>query len=210
VENSKYLGIILDEKLDWKEHIIELNKKLTKTVQAFKIVSRYLSNESKYKIFYAYFHSRVQYGSELYCTANTNAMKSVQIKQNRALKALFHKDFYTPTPKLHNDLKIAMVNDTCEINTLKLVHKIQNGKAPEAFDGYFIQNKDIPGRRQGTRQDEDLSTHQFKTPITQKTFKYRGAKLWNSVDKAVQNTETTKTFGKSLAQSRIANYPNTN
>ena len=103
-----------------------------------------------------------------------------------------------------------MVNDTCEINTLKLVHKIQNGKAPEAFDGYFIQNKDIPGRRQGTRQDEDLSTHQFKTPITQKNLQIQGAKLWNSVDKAVQNTETTKTFGKSLAQSRIANYPNTN
>ena len=85
---------------------------------------------------------------------------------NYIVVELYHKDFYTPTPKLHNDLKIAMVNDTCEINTLKLVHKIQNGKAPEAFDGYFIQNKDIPGRRQGTRQDEDLSTHQFKTPIT--------------------------------------------
>ena len=161
----------------------------------------------KYKVFYAYFHSKLQYGSELYCTANKKALKSVQIKQNRALKALFHKDFYTPTPQLHNELMIPMVIDTCEINTVKLVHKIQNGKAPDAFDGYFTQNKDIPGRRQGTRQDEDLSTSQLKTKILQKTFKYRGAILWNSVDKSLLTYEHAKFLGKTLIKHRIANYP---
>ena len=68
-------------------------------------------------------------------------------------------------------------------------------------------HKDIPGRRQGTRQDEDLSTSQLKTKILQKTFKYRGAILWNSVDKSLLTYEHAKFLGKTLIKHRIANYP---
>jgi len=81
-----------------------------------------------------------------------------------------------------------------------------NNQAPEAFDNYFTKNKDIPGRRSGTRQDDDLSTSQFNSTIAKKTFKYRGATYWNSISKEAQTTNKTHTFGKNLKQSIIANY----
>ena len=217
VQAAKYLGIILDDKLNWGNHIEELNKKLTKTTQAFKIVKNFVDKKSKFMLFYAYFESRAQYGSELYCTANRKLIKSVQVKQNRALKALFYsaectskEDFIAlklmPTKKLHSDLGVLMIEDMGNLNTLKLVHKTQCNEAPSAFDGYFVQNKDIPGRRQGTRQDDELSTSKYKTNTLKKTIKYRGAKLWNDVDVSTKNLELTKDFGKHVKYQMVTQY----
>ena len=206
VPDSKYLGLVLDDKLSWTKHIDELNEKLTKTIQAYKIVTHFLNISAKYMVYHAYFYSRIQYGCELYTTAHNKKLKSIQVKQNRALKVLFRKDFYTPTTQLHKELKIPLVKDIGKLNALKLVHKILNNQAPEAFDNYFTKNKDIPGRRSGTRQDDDLSTSQFNSTIAKKTFKYRGATYWNSISKEAQTTNKTHTFGKNLKQSIIANY----
>ena len=207
VSDSKYLGLVLDDKLSWSKHIDELNEKLTKTVQAYKIVTNYLNTPAKYMVYYAYFYSRIQYGCEIYSTAQNKKIKSIQVKQNRALKVLFRKDFYTPTKELHQDLNIPLVKDIGKMNCLKLVHKIIHGQAPEAFQDYFKQNKDIPGRRSGTRQDNDLATSQFKTNLAKKSFKYRGANYWNQVSKlGVQNIKETSIFGKLIKQNIISEY----
>ncbi len=38
VKSAKYLGVTLDENLNWEEHVRETNKAIIKTANAFKIV----------------------------------------------------------------------------------------------------------------------------------------------------------------------------
>jgi hypothetical protein len=54
VPYTKYLGIHLDEKLDWEPHIAELTKSLGKTINAFKIIKIYVPNKNKLQLYYAY------------------------------------------------------------------------------------------------------------------------------------------------------------
>ena len=100
-------------------------------------------------LYYTYFYSRIQYGCEIYSTAQNQKLKAIQVKQNRALKVLFRKDFYTPTTELHKELNTPLVKDIWKMNCLKLVHKIIYNQVPEAFDNYFIQNKDIQYQVEG-------------------------------------------------------------
>ena len=93
----------LDEKLNWNEHTDKLLTKLTKTNQAFKIVKNFVSNKQKSALYYAYFHSALQYGIEVYSQGTPKNIKKLQVKQNRALKILYNKDFLTPTIELHKD-----------------------------------------------------------------------------------------------------------
>ena len=97
VQSVKYLGMTLDEKLNWKEHTEKLLTKLTKTNQAFKIVKNFVSKKQKAALYYAYFYSALQYGIEVYSQGPSNNLKKLQVKQNRALKILHNKDFLTPT-----------------------------------------------------------------------------------------------------------------
>ena len=149
-EAAKYLGITLDDKLTWKEHIEALTEKLSKTIQAFKIIKNYVNEDQKRALNFAYIYSRIQYGIEIYCSALQKDIKHVQIKQNRALKVLFKKDYTTPTRQLHKDLNLLLVKDIGQLNTLKFVHKERAGNVPDAFNGYFSeikQHHDVPTRQ---------------------------------------------------------------
>ena len=77
VKSVKYLGMTLDEKLNWNEHTDKLLTKLTKTNQAFKIVKNFVSNKQKSALYYAYFHSALQYGIEVYSQGTPKNIKKI-------------------------------------------------------------------------------------------------------------------------------------
>ena len=102
-DQSKYLGVILDEKLNWEAHIKHLAMELTKTIGAFNIIKNYIPEKNKKQLYYAYVYSKIQYGIEVYGHAKTSYLRKIQTKQNRALKTLFNLDYRSPTLQLHHD-----------------------------------------------------------------------------------------------------------
>ena len=130
----------MDDKLNWEKHAEELCQKQTKTINAFKIVKRYIPEDRKMNFYYAYIHSRIQYRCELYSCCNKKTLKQIQTKQNRAIKALYNLDYLIPTKQMHKDLKLLMVEDIGKINTLKFVHNQRNNKTPIVFKNYFYRD----------------------------------------------------------------------
>ena len=202
-ESAKYLGIHLDDKLKWQAHIDDLAGRLTKTVQAFKIIKNYMSPKHKLSFYFAYIYSRIQYGIELYGSACQKSLKKIQIKQNRALKVLFNKEFRTPTLEMHKELKLLMVKDIAKVNLLKFVHQQRNDALPDAFENYYSEVSTHHSR--DTRQKDNLHVNR-ETVLGRKSTKYRGAVQWNSISKDIRNCQTTKCFAKNLKCSIIDNY----
>ncbi len=66
VPSTKYLGVILDENLNWEEHIENLNKLLIKTGNSFKIIKIHVHPDNKTILYYAYIYSKIQYHIEVY------------------------------------------------------------------------------------------------------------------------------------------------
>ena len=204
VGSVKYLGMTLDEKLNWKEHTEKLLKKLTKTNQAFKIVKNFINKKQKAALYYAYFYSSLQYGIEVYSQGPNKNTKKLQVKQSRALKILHHRDFLTPTRELHKDYNLLLVKDIAKLNTVKFVYKQRNGQAPDAFMNYYIENMFV--HQHNTRQAKNLHVPQHRNTYGHKSVKYRGAVWWNEIPSSLREADTIKTFSKNVKNSIIEHY----
>ena len=97
----------------------------------------------------------------MYVTANATQIKKVQVKQNRALKVLFNKDFLTPTDSLHKELEALKVEDINKLHTAKFVHMQQNNKTPNIFKNFFIAHQ--TAHQHNTRQNHNLHINQPNT-----------------------------------------------
>ena len=123
VPNIKYLGIIIDEKLSWKEHSENVIRDLIKIISTFKLIRHYIPNKCKKQLYYAYVYSKISYGLEIYGNASRALMKKIQVLQNKSLKILYKKDWYMNTNILHIELQVLKVDDIVKLYILKYVHR---------------------------------------------------------------------------------------
>ena len=202
VHSVKYLGIILDDKLNWKDHIEELMKSLNKITKAFQIIKNYIPTKNKIVLYHAHIYSRIQYGIEVYSSAKEGLIKRVQVKQNKALKILYNKSFLTPTIEMHKEQKVLLVKDIAKLNILKFVFKQRNEITPEIFSNYFRENQCI--HYHNTRQSGNI--HIPSTGVNNRSIKHRGAKQWNSIPKEFRQIGNIKAFARAVKNSLISKY----
>jgi hypothetical protein len=61
-QNIKFLGIIIDSNLPWKQHINDKIPKLNKARFAIRSIKPFISLEGMRLIYFSYFHSVLSYG----------------------------------------------------------------------------------------------------------------------------------------------------
>ena len=156
-------------------------------------MKNFVPHKNKHLLYYAYIYLKIKYGIEVYGTANATQIKKVQVKQNRAWKVLFNKDFLTPTDSLHKELEVLKVKDINRLHTAKFVHMQQNNKTPNIFKNFFIAIQTV--HQHNTRQNHNLHINQPNTNNGKRTMKYHGATIWNALAGSLRKIESNKTFG---------------
>lgn len=111
---AKYLGMTLDAKLKWKEHVKkkkeELNIKLRK-MQWLMGRNSQLSIDNKLLLYQQVLKPIWTYGIQLWgCTKKTN-LQMIQTFQNKVLRSITNAPWYIRNDNLHRDLKIEYVNE---------------------------------------------------------------------------------------------------
>src|SRR5688572_22464563 len=71
--SCKYLGVIIDEKLNWKEHIDYVITKIKKFIGIFYRLRNKLNCRILKELFFALIYPHLLYGVEIYSTANKSA-----------------------------------------------------------------------------------------------------------------------------------------
>ena len=121
-KNKKILGVIIDNKLNFKSHISELCKKASQKIAALSRLSSYLHNSEKKIIFNSIIKSQFSYCSLvwMFCSRTSNNM--INKLHERSLRSILN-DYSSDN------------NDTCNHNRniqalLIEVFKMKNELAP--------------------------------------------------------------------------------
>ena len=81
----KYLGIIIDNNLTWHEHINYIYNKILKFTSIFYKIRHILPYKVLITIYFAFVHSHLLYGIEIYGNTNRGYLNQLMVLNNKLL-----------------------------------------------------------------------------------------------------------------------------
>ena len=108
----KFLGVMLDENLDWQEHIRAIEKNGNSIGLLYR--AKYLLNKSSLRcIYFGYIHSYLNYVNIVWGSTYQTKLKSIHLLQKRAICIMFNEGKMThsrPLLRSLNTLNVYQIN----------------------------------------------------------------------------------------------------
>lgn len=123
----KYLGIYLDQKLNWKFHI---NKKLNlaygRLSKLFPLLNRKssLSVKNGTLLYKTILRPLIMYGCPIWGTAAPGTIKKLQTFQNKTLRIILKCPWFVRNTQIHKELGIVSIQDFIKKTTLKFFTRL--------------------------------------------------------------------------------------
>jgi hypothetical protein len=110
----KYLGLLIDKRLTWKQHLKEKRLALNNRL---KILHRLIRSKStlplkqKRQIYLSILRPMWTYGAQLFGTAKYSNIKTIQAFQSKFLRLATGAPYYVSSFQLHSDMRLPMVSE---------------------------------------------------------------------------------------------------
>ena len=133
----KYLGVILDDKLNWKPQIEKLVTQLSKSCGMLYKWKHHTNTSVLKSVYFALFHYYLSYSILNWGRANKTTLLPLIRLQNKAVRTLEYSK--TKTTILYSKHKILEIPDLFQLSVAKLMYSFYNGGLPNHFDNYFAE-----------------------------------------------------------------------
>ena len=101
VENTKFLGVYLDEYLNWKYHANQVYNKIQSNKQLLNMTKNMLSLSSLIKLYYAHIYSHISYGIKVWGSMlSSSSLQEIFKAQNVCLCTINKAKKNAPTNNL--------------------------------------------------------------------------------------------------------------
>ena len=107
----KFLGVLLDETLSWRSHLVELSRKLARSVGIFYKLRHCVPLDTLVSIYYALFYPFLTNGIFVWGATYENLLKPVLTAQKKVIRAIIFSEQTAHSSPLFSDLKILKLGD---------------------------------------------------------------------------------------------------
>ena len=200
VECTKFLGMWVDENLNWNTHINRLINKIKRNMHLLKTPKNLFNEETLKLIYHAHIQSHIDYGLVLWGTMTTkDNLNRIQSIQNKCIEIISRNKNVEDSFK---KLKIAKINELIKLQEIKIGYRLLNKLLPNKISqqlqcdsnhkslikahSYNTRRKNIPNLPQVTRMNYINS------------YLYQSIKQFMLLPLNLQNMPSISTF--------IANY----
>ena len=198
----KYLGLVLDEKLNHNEHVQSICNSLLKYFGIFNHMKHKVNKKTARQLHFAFVFSSIKYGIEIFGNCTERNVNKIKTMQNKLLKLLLQLDKLTPTNILHNNLNILKINDLYKCSILSFVNDTQIGKCLKIFEKYFHKKHS----HNDLRQEEKLDIPPARLTLGDKAARIKGAKLWNDIHKVLIPYKCKMSLKRHLMKWHVSRY----
>ena len=231
-DHVKYLGVLMDQHLSWKQHISSVSKKISRGIGILAKLRGNMDQKLLIDIYYCLVYSYLSYGVEAWGSACDTHLKCIRVLQNKAVRILAGKQYYqifgeTPGPlpsadPLYKELKVLDFNDIHKLSIAKFVYLTLCEKTPPIFFDWFKYNHQIHSH--STKSSVTIEQqHYFDVGIEHNVYnlyihkanlerygkrmiRISGPLIWNNLPLNIQDSVSIVTFKDNLKEFFLGNY----
>ena len=144
VQNAKYLGVHIDNSLDWKKHIQETSKKISRSLGMLKYAKRYLPFHALKNLYTSVIDPSFRYCCSVWGVCGAAEIHQLQKLQNRAARIITGSNYDAPSKPLIESLGWKTINDMIQFESRVMVFKSLNRLTPQYLSDLFVANSTNP------------------------------------------------------------------
>ena len=213
-EYIKYLGILIDSRLTFRQHIDELAKKVSRGIGMLYKLRPFVTTKILTSVYYAIIYPFLLYGITVWGVASKTLLTSIHILQKKFVRMATFNDAYPivpgplyHTPPLFLKLKLLTIFDIFNLQLGKLVYDSINNIGPTQNIIQFSLVSEIHNHCTRYADQDHFYNRQVRTTrFGLKSLKIMGGKLWKSIPNSVKNSPTKKSFSTSLNRTLLNYY----
>ena len=184
-ETTKFLGIIIDKKLNFKAHINQICNKISKSIGLLYRLNKFLPFEPLKILYHTLVAPHISYGIESWYGAPQCASNRIIVLQKKAIRAIHSLPYNCHTKDY---FKSAHILNVAELFNLKLGIHMYNMFTTQNFS----TNSDLHDHN--TRNRNNIITPHLHRTRSQSCWMYRGIHLWNTMPVNLRECETSNQF----------------
>ena len=139
VESYKYLGVTLDQNLNFQKHVKSIIKTLSYKIYLLSKIRPFLTEKAAVLIYKSMVLPYIDYGDTFYFSCTKDLLNKLQRMQNRALKIIFRLNRRFPTKELHQTAGVLMLDKRREMHLLNLMYN--RSKIDQYIDARSINTR---------------------------------------------------------------------
>ena len=193
-DEFKYVGVIVDNKLNWHKHIEYLCTHVSKAAGVIYRLKPKLPNSALKLVYHSLISSKLRYGAAAWGSAKSTALRKLNVLNNKAVKNF--KRASESLSSTYHRMNFFTCGSLYDIETAKFMFSLKEGKLPEEFS-HFVEPISHNHYTRATAQ-EKYKLPQPRTDLGKSSIKFQGVKVWNNLPTYIRKEKNRNSFNKNL------------
>jgi len=201
----KFLGIYLDQHLQWTEHFKQLNSKLSKANYIIRSVKNILNSTCLKMLYYSLFYSHLNYGIIVWGTSMPQGSLNKLFKsQKKVIRSISNAVYNAHTDPLFKEHKILKLQDAIDCEILKCMFLVSKSLTPSPIQDLFVPN--AMHHHHFTRRRYDPRIIARKYAPLDRSYLCRGPAMWSALHQDTKNSKTVHSFANKIKRNHLEKY----
>ena len=195
-KSEKLLGITVDNKLTFKDHVSNLCKKANQKLNALARITRYMDTDKLKVTMKAFIASQFNYCPLVWMFYGRKLNNRINKIQERSLKLIYKDRESTFSQLLLRDNSFTVHERNLQVLATE-IFKFKNNMSPTIMNRVFSATT----HTYNLRNDTKLRTFNVKTvKCGTETIRFRGPKIWELVPEAIKFSQSLEEFKIKIKQ----------
>ena len=137
VQNTKFLGIIIDNKLNWKDHISYIAGKVSRGVGMIIKARNYLNRDGLMCLYYSFVYPYFTYCNHIWGSTYKSNLRRLIVLQNKVLRIILHAKPRKSAEPFYKELNIMKFKNINKYLIGNFMYHYNSGKVPGIFSHFF-------------------------------------------------------------------------